>query len=236
MTESGQKGPQHVAIIMDGNGRWAQAKGLPRTLGHRAGTQTIKTIVEACPSLGIRYLTVYAFSTENWKRPTQEVSALMGLLGEYIDSELERLKQNGVKVQILGDLTPMAQALRSKIQKAVFETMDNDKLVFSIALNYGGRQELLRAAKKLAKRALNGEDPDLWTEADLAAGLYTAQMPDPDLLIRTGGELRLSNFLLWQMAYGEIWTTPAYWPDFTPAHLAQAIQDFQERNRRFGGI
>jgi len=236
MKDEKQGSLRHVAIIMDGNGRWAQAQGLPRALGHRAGMESLKKIVEACPDLGIDYLTVYAFSTENWKRPKLEVEALMRLMSEYIDSELSRLKKNGVRIKILGDILPVPAALRSKIENAVMETANNQGLTFSIALNYGGRQEILQAAKRLAHQALQGEDPDQWTEEDFQKSLYIGDLPDPDLMIRTGGELRISNFLLWQLAYSELWTTPIYWPDFTPDVLAQALHDYGSRQRRFGGI
>jgi len=228
--------PKHIAVIMDGNGRWAQQKGWPRVLGHRAGVNALKKIVEACPDLGIKYLTVYAFSTENWKRPAKEIEALMKLLCEYIDKELNGLKENGVKVQVLGDIQILESNVRAQVEKAINETRENTGLHFSIALNYGGRQEILRAAQLLARKALEGQDPAVWTEEDFQACLYTKDIPDPDLLIRTGGELRVSNFLLWQIAYTELWITPVYWPDFTPEMLAQAIKDYQMRQRRFGGI
>ncbi len=236
MKDEKQGNPRHVAIIMDGNGRWAQAQGLPRALGHKAGMESLRSIVEACPDLGIEYLTVYAFSTENWKRPRLEIEALMRLMSEYIDSELDRLNRKGVSIRILGDIQPIPAALRSKVEGAVAMTSGNQGLRFSIALNYGGRQDILQAAQALAKRALHGEDPDRWTEEDLQKCLYTGDMPDPDLMIRTGGDLRISNFLLWQLAYSELWTTSTYWPDFTPEHLAGAIQDYCGRQRRFGGI
>lgn len=236
MKDEKQGNPRHVAIIMDGNGRWAQAQGLPRALGHKAGMESLRSIVEACPDLGIEYLTVYAFSTENWKRPRLEIEALMRLMSEYIDSELDRLNRKGVSIRILGNIQPIPAALRSKVEGAVAMTSGNQGLRFSIALNYGGRQDILQAAQALAKRALHGEDPDRWTEEDLQKCLYTGDMPDPDLMIRTGGDLRISNFLLWQLAYSELWTTSTYWPDFTPEHLAGAIQDYCGRQRRFGGI
>lgn len=230
------KGAAHVAIIMDGNGRWAQKRGLPRPMGHRAGVEALKRIVEACPDLGIRYLSVYAFSTENWKRPQAEVRALMALLNEFIDKELAGLKRNGVQIRVLGDLAPLERSLAEKIRHAVDETKENGRLILSLALNYGGRQELLRAAKALAKRALAGEDPEAWREEDLAEELYTAKLPDPDLLIRTGGELRTSNFLPWQLVYTELWSTGVYWPEFTVAEFTRALEEFAKRQRRFGGV
>ncbi|MDR1192775.1 MAG: di-trans,poly-cis-decaprenylcistransferase [Peptococcaceae bacterium] len=226
----------HLAVIMDGNGRWAKGRGLPRLMGHRAGVEALKRIVEACPRQGIDYLTVYAFSTENWRRPSQEVRGLMGLLGEYIDRELERLRENGVRIRVLGDLAPLAPALAAKIRQSVAATAANRRLTLSLALNYGGRQEILRAARALAARALAGEDPAAWREDDVAAALDTAGMPDPDLLIRTGGDLRVSNFLLWQIAYTEIWTTASFWPDFSEAELGEALLSFRGRQRRFGGV
>ena len=228
--------PAHVAIIMDGNGRWARKRGLPRALGHRAGVDALKRVVELCPVHHIRYLTVYAFSTENWKRPSAEVQALMALLDEYIDRELETLKKNGVSIHILGDVLPLAPELREKIARAVESTAQCQRLTLSIALNYGGRQELLRGARALARRAMGGEDPDSWQESDLAAELYTGGLPDPDLLIRTGGDMRVSNFLLWQIAYTEWWSTEAYWPDFGEAELLEALAAFRGRQRRFGGV
>jgi undecaprenyl diphosphate synthase len=236
MTKKENQDLRHVAIIMDGNGRWAQAKGWSRSMGHRAGTETLKRIVEACPQLGIQYLTVYAFSTENWKRPAKEISALMVLMAEYIDRELDRLKEMGVRINVLGELDPLNATLKKKIVNAVAATADNQSLHLSLALNYGGRQELLRAAQKLSQLALQGQDPSQWTEADMQACLYTAALPDPELVIRTGGEFRLSNFLLWQLAYAEFWSTPVFWPDFTPELLNQAIEEYRGRQRRFGGI
>lgn len=236
MSEAEKSNPRHVAIIMDGNGRWAQEKGWARVLGHRSGTNALKKIVEACPKLGIEYLTVYAFSTENWKRPAKEVNALMKLLSEYIDLELERIKENGVCVQVIGDIAMLEGSIRQKLEQALQETKDNRQLYFTIALNYGGRQEILRAAKLLGQKAAGGQDPQQWTEADFEACLYTHNLPDPDLLIRTGGEQRISNFLLWQIAYTELWITSVFWPDFTPELLAQAIEDYRRRQRRFGGI
>ncbi|MEA4892822.1 MAG: polyprenyl diphosphate synthase [Peptococcaceae bacterium] len=229
-------GAGHVAIIMDGNGRWAQDRGLPRAAGHRAGVEALKRIVTACPDLGVRYLTVYAFSTENWKRPPAEVRALMSLLNEFIDKELAGLKKNGVRIRVLGDLTALDRKLAAKIENAVQETKENRRLDLSLALSYGGRQELLRAAKALARRALAGEDPESFREEDLAAELYTADLPDPDLLIRTGGELRTSNFLPWQSVYTELWNTRTFWPDFSQLDLRRALEDFAKRQRRFGGV
>ncbi|MCL1805894.1 MAG: isoprenyl transferase [Clostridiales bacterium] len=230
------EGPGHLAIIMDGNGRWAKDRGLPRALGHRAGVEALRRVVELCPAYQIRYLTVYAFSTENWKRPGAEVQALMALMDEFIDKELATLKKNGVSIRVLGDLASLASGLRKKIEAAVESTAENREMILSLALNYGGRQELLRGAKALAKRAQAGEDPEGWGEEDLARELYTGDMPDPDLLIRTGGEQRYSNFLLWQVAYTELWYTDTYWPDFGEERLVEALTAYRGRQRRFGGV
>ena len=226
----------HIALIMDGNGRWAQQRGLPRTLGHRAGVDALRRVVRLCPIHHISYLTVYALSTENWKRPAAEVQALIALLNEYIDVELAELVKQGVRIRILGDIRMLQPGLRAKLENAVAATAHNGTLHLSIALNYGGRQELLRGAKALAERALRGEDPESWQEADFAKELYTGDLPEPDLLIRTGGDLRVSNFLLWQIAYTELWCTQTYWPDFGEKDLLEAISAFASRQRRFGGI
>ena len=227
---------RHLAVIMDGNGRWAEHRGQPRVLGHRAGVDALRNLVRLCPTHGIEYLTVYAFSTENWKRPAAEVQALMALLSEYIDKELAVLVRQGVQIKVLGDINPLAGGLRAKIGHAVASTAGLDALTLSIALNYGGRQDLLQAAKALARRALRGEDPDSWGEDDLAAELYTGGLPDPDLLIRTGGDMRYSNFLLWQIAYTELWCTQTWWPDFGEQDLLDALAAFAGRQRRFGGV
>ncbi len=236
MKKTASKKLTHLAIIMDGNGRWAQKRGLPRAMGHRAGVEALRRIVELCPGNQIEYLTVYAFSTENWKRPQTEVQALMALLNEFIDKELTLLHQNGVCIRVLGDIEPLAPSLRKKIDHAMAITAQNKKLVLSLALNYGGRRELLQAAKALAYRALKGENPENWQEDDLAAELFTKGMPEPDLLIRTGGDLRVSNFLLWQIAYTELWCTDIFWPDFGEEELMAALAAFKGRQRRFGGV
>jgi len=229
--------PSHIGIIMDGNGRWAKGKGLPRVAGHRAGAETLRTVVETCIDLGIPYLTVYAFSTENWKRSQEEVNALMELLVEYIDKELFKLKENGVRINTIGNISELPFNAISRINNAETETAQNQKLDLQIALNYGGRTEILDAVKsisqKVAAGSLQPENIDLQTFEE---HLYTAGMPDPDLFIRTAGELRLSNFLLWQSAYTEFWFTEVFWPDFKPELLYQAIYDFQNRQRRFGGL
>ncbi len=229
--------PRHVAIIMDGNGRWAQARGLPRGLGHRAGVESLKDIVSVCLELGIKVLTVYAFSTENWKRPQEEVSILMNLLCEYIQKELNELHEHNVQVRAIGHIDELPLPAQRELEKAQKLTANNEKLILNIALNYGGRLEIVDAARKLAMRVKQGEiDPLDIDESLFKQYLYTADLPDPDLLIRPAGELRISNFLLWQTAYTEFWGTSVYWPDFRPKHFLQALVDFQKRERRFGGL
>lgn len=222
---------------MDGNGRWAKGKGLPRVAGHRAGAEALRTVVETCIDLGIPYLTVYAFSTENWKRPQEEVYALMELLVEYIDKELLRLKENGVRIKTIGNISKLPSKAISRIDNAETETAQNQKLVLQIALNYGGRMEIIDAIKSISQKVAVGSlQPGNIDMQTFEEHLYTAGIPDPDLFIRTAGELRLSNFLLWQLAYTEFWFTEVLWPDFKPEHLYQAIYDFQNRQRRFGGL
>lgn len=229
--------PQHVAIIMDGNGRWAKERGMARVQGHNAGMKALREIVKHSDVLGVKYLTVYAFSTENWKRPEDEVSGIFKLLVRYVKSEIRELDENNVRVRILGDWSVIPEDSRKAVQTALAQTEDNSGLVFSIALNYGGRAEILRAARAAAEKVLSGEigvgDID---EALFSEGLYTYGMPDPDVIIRTGGEYRLSNFLTWQSAYSELVVTPVYWPDFTPEEYDRALEEFSSRDRRFGGI
>ncbi|WP_279237698.1 isoprenyl transferase [Heliorestis acidaminivorans] len=232
-----QRLPRHIAIIMDGNGRWANRRGLPRAAGHRAGVESLRRVLETCEDLRIGVLTVYAFSTENWKRPADEVSALMDLLVEYLQRELDDLHQKGVRVSTIGLISDLPERPRKELEKAIQKTSKNDKMVLNVALNYGGRLEIVEAVKKIATDVSNGRmkaeeiDENLFEQY-----LYTAGMVDPDLLIRPSGELRLSNFLLWQSAYTEIWVTPTLWPDFGRIELMQAIIDFQKRDRRFGGV
>ena len=233
---TGRGSLEHLAVIMDGNGRWATQRNLPRTLGHREGAQALRRLVSLCPAYNIKYLTVFAFSTENWKRPATEVQALMSLLSEFISKELADLIKEGVRLRFIGDMTPLNQGLREKIDDARERTKDLDKLILTIALNYSGRQDLLRAAKALAKRALAGEDPDSWDESDLNDELYTRDTPEPELMLRTGGEQRVSNFMLWQIAYTEFWHTPVLWPDFNEDALREALSAFFNRQRRFGGV
>jgi undecaprenyl diphosphate synthase len=229
--------PAHVAIIMDGNGRWAKARGLPRVAGHRAGVEALRNTVRAAPQLGISFLTVYAFSSENWSRPKSEVSDLMGLLKLFIRRDLAELHQNGVRVRVIGDKANLQTDIRGLLEEAEALTINNDALTLSIAFNYGGRDEIVRTAKKLAQAAVRGEiDIESITSDSFSASLDTAGIPDPELVIRTSGELRLSNFLLWQAAYSELVFLPCYWPDFSRDHLADALRDFAGRERRFGGL
>lgn len=229
--------PAHVAIIMDGNGRWAKARGLPRVAGHRAGVEALRNVVRAAPELGISFLTVYAFSSENWSRPQSEVSDLMGLLKLFIRRDLAELHRNGVRVRVIGDRESLQPDIRSLLEEAETLTLANTGLTLVIAFNYGSRDEIVRAARKLADAALRGEiQPHRIEAEDIADALDTAGMPDPDLVIRTSGEQRLSNFLLWQAAYSELVFVPCYWPDFGRDNLAEALRDFAGRERRFGGL
>ena len=229
--------PRHVAIIMDGNGRWAINKGWPRLVGHRKGSERVKEIVRAAPGLGIEWLTVYAFSTENWKRSTEEVLGLMKLFQRYIQREAEALSAEGVRMRFIGDrrrLEPKLQDLMAWIEQ---RTAQNSRLNLTVAINYGGRDELTRAARRLARRVVAGDlDPDALDEAALDQALDTADMPDPDLVIRTSGETRVSNFLLWKAAYSEYEFTPVLWPDFTPETLTEILHRYGTRERRFGGV
>jgi undecaprenyl diphosphate synthase len=229
--------PAHVAIIMDGNGRWAKARGLPRLAGHRAGVEALRKTVRAAPELGISYLTVYAFSSENWSRPKSEVSDLMGLLKLFIRRDLAELHQSGVRVRIIGDRTGLQPDILALLEEAETLTAANQSLTLVIAFNYGGRDEIVRAARKLAFAATRGEIAvEAITAERLAASLDTADIPDPELVIRTSGELRLSNFLLWQAAYSELVFLPCYWPDFSHEHFTDALRAFASRERRFGGL
>ena len=225
--------PRHVAVIMDGNGRWAASRHLPRVEGHRAGIDAVRDTVETSARLGLPVLTLYAFSVENWKRPETEVSALMGLLKHYLRLELRSLLKNNIRFRIIGQPERLAPEIRAELSDAEQRTQANTGLQFNIALNYGGRAEIVDAARQ-AIRA--GVDPEALDERTFASFLYTAGQPDPDLLIRTSGELRVSNFLLWQIAYAEIWVTDALWPDFRARHLLEALVDYQKRDRRYGGV
>ena len=231
------KVPNHVAIILDGNGRWAKAKGLPRTAGHIQGAKTVEKICEDAYHMGIRYLTVYAFSTENWNRPEKEVETLMKLLRDYMKNSLKRAQKNNMCVRVLGDKSRLAEDIKKSIYELEEATKNNTGLHFQIAINYGSRDEITRAVRKLAKQVAEGLiAPEEITEECIAANLDTIGLPDPDLLIRTSGELRLSNYMLWQLAYTEFYITPVLWPDFTKEELAKAVEAYQNRDRRFGGV
>ena len=228
--------PRHVAIIMDGNGRWAKQHGLKRVEGHRAGAIAVKNLVESLKQTGIQYLTLYAFSTENWKRSKEEVDALMELLAEFIDANLPLLMENNVRLLVSGRIEGLPEKAREKLKDAIRKSSVNTGGTVIFALNYGGRAEIADAAKKIADQVLKGEiNPDQIDEKLFAQNLYLPDVPDPDLLIRTSGELRLSNFLLWELSYSEIYVTDTYWPDFDLAELNKAIDAFQKRNRRYGG-
>jgi len=229
--------PRHVAIIMDGNGRWAESRGLPRAAGHRMGVEAVRRTVRAAMELGIQYLTIYSFSSENWARPASEIDDLMGLMRRFIRRDLAELHQNGVRIGVIGERDRVDPELLALIDDAVELTSDNTALNLLIAFNYGSRAEIAKAARQLAERVLDGQmRPDEITPDTLAAALDTNGVPDPDLLIRTSGELRLSNFLLWQSAYTEFVFMEAYWPEFGRELLEQAIGEFHRRNRRFGGV
>ena len=229
--------PAHVAIIMDGNGRWAQGRALPRPLGHQAGMKSVREAVEGCLAAGVEVLTLFAFSQENWQRPPEEIGALMRLLEEYIAKEIDELRGKGVRVRMLGDLDRLAPEARQAVDRVMRETSSGQNLDLNICISYGARAEITRAARLLAEEAVAGRlDPSEINEEAIAERLYTAPWPDPDLLIRTSGEFRLSNFLLWQLAYAELHVTPVLWPDFTRTHLFEAILEFQRRDRRFGRV
>ena len=229
--------PQHVAIIMDGNGRWAKARGKIRTQGHKVGAETLKTIVRAADTLGIKAITAYAFSTENWKRPVTEVHFIMELLSRYLTSEIEEFKENNVQVRFMGSREGLPDIVIEKMDHAIEETKNDTGIILNLAINYGGQAEILHAVKSIAQQVADGtlkvEDIDAPVFEN---NLYSKGLPAPDLLIRTGGDLRVSNFLLWQIAYSEIWTTQVFWPDFTPDMLVEAIKMYQKRERRFGGL
>jgi undecaprenyl diphosphate synthase len=225
--------PAHVAVIMDGNGRWAAQRHLPRVEGHRAGIDAVRDIVETSARLGIQVLTLYAFSVENWKRPVAEVSTLMLLLKRYLRSELNTLLKNDIRFKVVGRMEDLAPDVQAELRDAEGKTSKNRGMLFNIALNYGGRAEIVEAAKRIIAEGLSADALD---EGKFSEYLYTAGQPDPDLLIRTSGEMRVSNFLLWQIAYAEIWVTDTLWPDFRARHLLEAIVAYQKRDRRYGGI
>lgn len=223
--------PTHVAIIMDGNGRWAQKRKLPRLWGHRTGAKSVRDIVEAAGQIGVKILTLYAFSTENWARPKNEVEGLMRLLKQTLRSEQSHLQKNNVRLETIGDISRLPSDVQEQIDKTIRALRSNTGLRLVLALNYGGRQDIIQACNRLLEQGRNSI-----TEALLSSNLQTADMPDPDLLIRTSGEFRVSNFLLWQIAYSEIYITPIHWPDFRRNHFYQALIDYQSRDRRFGGL
>jgi undecaprenyl diphosphate synthase len=225
--------PQHVGIIMDGNGRWARQRGLPRLAGHRAGVENLRRVLRSAVELGVPVITLYAFSTENWKRPEEEVRGLLRLLTDALEKEVDELHKNGVQLRHIGDLTPLSSNLQRQIQSAVELTRNNDRLTANIAFNYGGRQEITKAVREIARAAIAPEDI---TEDVIEAHLYTAGQPEVDLVIRTSGEFRVSNFLLWQGAYAEYYITPVYWPDFDKDEFYTALEAFSQRDRRYGGL
>jgi undecaprenyl diphosphate synthase len=227
--------PLHIAVIMDGNGRWARKRGLPRAMGHREGLKSVREIVKTCRELGIKHLTLYAFSAENWKRPKEEVDTLMRFLGEYLDKEVPSFIKNGVQLNFIGRIGGLPDNVKPKLKKAVEATKSGRILTLNVALNYSGRTEIIDAAKKFASLAKSGKaGVDDLDEKMFEGLLDTAGQPDPDLLIRTSGEMRLSNFLLWQISYAEIYITPKLWPDFRKNDLVEAVREFQKRERRFG--
>jgi undecaprenyl diphosphate synthase len=229
--------PQHVAVIMDGNGRWARRRGLPRVAGHRAGIRAVREAVKGCGSLGISYLTLYTFSVENWKRPVREVNALMRFLKDTLRKEAEELNRSNVRLRVIGRVEDLPESVRRELSRAIAYLEDNTGLTLVLALSYAGRAEIVDAVRQIARRIEDGDLTYNDIDADLiASNLYTGDVPDPDLLIRTSGEMRISNFLLWQIAYSELWITSTLWPDFTRKHLYEAISDYQERERRFGRI
>ncbi|HNT73415.1 MAG TPA: polyprenyl diphosphate synthase [Anaerolineae bacterium] len=227
------KYPAHVGIIMDGNGRWARQHGLPRLVGHRTGVENLRRVLRAAVELHIPIITLYAFSTENWKRPLEEVQGLLHILGDALEKEVGELHKNGVQLRHIGDLTPLSENLKRQIREAMTLTQHNTQLIANIAFNYGGRQEIIRAVRDLIQQ---GVSPDAVTEELLSAHLDTANLPDVDLIIRTSGELRVSNFLIWQGAYAEYYITPKYWPDFDKDELYKALLAFNQRERRYGGL
>lgn len=229
--------PVHIAIIMDGNGRWAKKRGLPRVAGHKRGVDTVKDIVKACAQIGVKYLTLYTFSTENWKRPKEEVSTLMRLLLRSLKKEAQELHENDIRLQTIGDINALPEEVQKELQESIKRTAGNKKMTLNLALSYSGRWELVNAVKKIAAMAANGEitENDV-SEENFSQFLTTKDIPDPDLLIRTSGEFRVSNFLLWQIAYTEFFITDVYWPEFDRKHLYEAVKNFQKRERRFGKV
>jgi undecaprenyl diphosphate synthase len=225
--------PRHVAIIMDGNGRWALSRGLPRLAGHKAGTENLRRVIRSTVEFGVKYLTIYAFSTENWGRPMDEVLGLMSILEDVIDKELSELSKEGVQLRHIGRLERLAPKLQKKVLAAIESTKNNDRLILNIAFNYGGRDEIVNAIQKIIKDGIPAEEV---TDELVNRYLYTAGVPDPDLIIRTSGELRVSNFLIWQAAYSEWYVTPTYWPDFDKEEYRRALETFAQRDRRYGKV
>lgn len=229
--------PNHVAIIMDGNGRWAKQRGKPRIFGHRAGAESVRAILDTCARLQIKAVTLYAFSTENWKRPEKEVSGLMQMLKVYLKKELNTVHKNNIRFQAIGKIEGLSEEIQKQLRVAEEKTRENTGTILSVALNYGARAEITEAAKKAAKNlSESGKSLDELSESDIEANLYTRNLPEVDLLVRTSGEFRISNFLLWQLAYSEIYVTPVLFPDFRREEIFKAILDFQKRERRFGGV
>lgn len=229
--------PTHIGIIMDGNGRWARKRGLPRSAGHREGAKTLEKLTRFAGDIGIKYITYYAFSTENWKRPSKEVESLMKLMTMYLDDYKRLLGGEDIRIRIIGKREGLSEEILKKIEIVESATENNSKITMNIALNYGGREDILNSVKSIAQKVANGDlKPEEITEDDISSNLYTYYMPDPDLIIRPSGELRLSNFLMWQSAYSELWFSDINWPDFTKNDFLKAISDFQKRNRRYGGV
>jgi undecaprenyl diphosphate synthase len=229
--------PRHIAIIMDGNGRWAKLRGKPRIFGHKAGAESVRSILDTCARLKIEAVTLYAFSTENWKRPKAEVSGLMSMLKRYIRSEMGEVKSNNIRFQAIGNINGLSESVRGEIGRAERETRSNTGTILSVALNYGGRAEIVEACRRAAQQLIDrGDSMEKLTDEDIERNLYTRSLPDVDLMIRTSGEMRISNFLLWQLAYSEIYVTPTLFPDFRRQHVFEAIIEFQKRDRRFGGV
>jgi undecaprenyl diphosphate synthase len=232
-TETLNRIPTHVAIIMDGNGRWAASRGLPRLAGHRAGTENLRRIIRACVEFGVKYLTIYAFSTENWGRPAEEVEGLMQIVEDVIDRELQELNREGVQLRHLGHLDPLNISLQEKVLQAIEMTRNNTRLTLNLAFNYGGRDEIICAIREMLRNNLKPEEV---TDSLVSKYLFTADLPDPDLIIRTSGEMRISNFLIWQAAYAEWYVTQTYWPDFDREEFRKALLDYSLRDRRFGRL
>lgn len=235
-SQAGPGVPRHIAIILDGNGRWAKKRGLPRTAGHMAGAETFRRIATYCKNIGVEYLTVYAFSTENWKRPEEEVGTIMKLLGRYLDEAIRTMEKDHIRMKVFGELARLSPKLREKVDRTDEISQHYQGFQANICLNYGGRDEIIHAARRYARDYAEGRVQGELSEEQFGNYLYSAGIPDPDLLIRPGGEMRISNFLLWQCAYTEFYFTDVLWPDFTPEELDKAIAEFNRRDRRYGGV